>query len=167
MNNNINFPALEFTAPGVYSYTIKELTPSNRQWETDSRVYRVIITVTDNGEGLLVASLDYPDGFPKFVNKSKCVPPPPPPPPPPPDDPCIFFHCLPFPMFLFVPPQKPEFTELVKSSPHIITWWENLFKDSDSRESSNKRDEKQKKNETIGCGNAWCDVCNNRNSGGF
>jgi len=157
MKNNINFPVLEFTSPGVYSYTMKELTPSNRQWETDSRTYRVIVTVADNGEGLLVASLDYPDGFPTFVNKSKCDPPPPPPPPP--VDLCKFFNRLPFPMFLFVPPQKPEFMEFAKSSPHVLAWWDNLFNDSlhnDSSTSSNNH-----KNEKNGCGNAWCSSCGN------
>ena len=169
--NNINFPALEFTAPGVYSYTIKELTPSNRQWETDSRVYRVIITITDNGEGLLVASLDYPDGFPTFVNRSKCDPPPPPPPPS--DDPCKFFYCLPFPMFLFVPPQKPEFMELAKSSPHVLVWWDNLFNvdsnaDSSIKHETNKHEtKKNERDEKRGCGNAWCDCEKNRNTGGF
>ena len=156
MKNNINFPELEFTSTGVYSYTIKELTPSDRQWETDNRTYRIIITVTDNGEGALFASVDYPDGFPTFVNKSKCIPPP----PPPPVDPCNFFNRLPFPMFLFVPPQKPEYMELIKSSPHMLSWWDNLF--NDSLNSSTERETKNHK-----CNNNGCSCGNHRNSGGF
>lgn len=33
------------------------------------------------------------------------------------------FEKMPFPMFLFVPPQKKEYMELMKKSPHIINWW--------------------------------------------
>ena len=100
---NINFPALTFTSPGVFTYTIKELTPSSERWSTDKRVYRVVVTVTEDGDGNLAAQLSYPDGFPKFVNKY-CWPP-----PPPPCDVCKHFDKLPFPMHLFAPPQKPEF----------------------------------------------------------
>ena len=100
---------------------MKELTPSDEKWETDSRVYRVVVTVTDNGDGTLAASLDYPDGFPKFVN-TYCYPP-----PPPPIDVCKHFYRLPFPMFWFAPPQKPEFMELMRSSPHILDWEETII----------------------------------------
>ena len=55
---NINFPALTFTSPGIFTYTVKELTPSDESWKTDSRVYRVVITVTDNGDGTLTARAD-------------------------------------------------------------------------------------------------------------
>jgi pilin isopeptide linkage protein len=156
MKYNINFPVLEFKTPGVYSYTMRELTPTDRNWETDSRTYRIVVTVTDNGKGSLVASLDYPDGFPKFVNKYNHCPPP----PPPPVDPCRYFNSLPFPMFLFVPPQKPEYMELVKSSPHILSWWDSLF--NDSLNSSTERETKKHK-----CSNSGCNCGKHRNSGGF
>ena len=116
--NNINFPEITFTSPGVYSYTIKELTPSDDKWKTDSRIYRVVVTVTDNGDGTLAASLDYPDGFPGFVNIYCSSPPPPPP------GVCECFDKMPFPMLWFAPPQKPEFMELMKSAPHVLDWWE-------------------------------------------
>ena len=119
---NINFPALTFTAPGVYSYTIKELTPSDVNWGTDNRVYRAVVTVTENGDGTLDAHLDYPDGFPKFVNRHNC------PPPPPPCDVCKYFDCLPFPMFLFLPPQKPEFMNIVESEPNAFDKWDDALK---------------------------------------
>jgi len=118
---NINFPALTFTTPGVYSYTIKELTPSDVNWRTDNRVYRAIVTVTENEKGALEAHLDYPDGFPKFVNRSTC------PPPPPPCDICKYFVCLPFPMFLFAPPQKPEFKDIVELTPSAFDKWEKAI----------------------------------------
>ena len=121
--NNINFPELTFTSPGVYSYTVKELTPSNGRWITDNRIYRVVITVTKNEDGTLCASLDYPDGFPKFVNEYRDCPP-----PKPPCNICKRFDCLPFPMFWFTPPQKPEFMELVRSTPDVFDKWDGLLK---------------------------------------
>ena len=119
---NINFPALTFTSPGIYSYTIKELTPSDMNWKTDSRVYRAVVTVTANGDGTLDANVDYPDGFPKFVNIHSSLP------PPPPCDVCKYFDCLPFPMILFAPPQKPEFTSIMESTPNAFEKWENALK---------------------------------------
>jgi len=68
MENNIKFPALIFDKPGVYSYVMKELSPSSGDWITDRREYRVIITVKEK-LGELVARVDYPDGDPVFVNK--------------------------------------------------------------------------------------------------
>ncbi|MCL2388685.1 MAG: hypothetical protein FWC89_14230 [Defluviitaleaceae bacterium] len=116
---NINFPPLTFTSAGIYSYTVKELTPSDTDWRTDNRVYRAIVTVTDNGDGTLNASVNYPDGFPKFVNTHFC--------PPPPCNICKYFDCLPFPMFLFVPPQKPEFKRIQESSPNAFDVWDNAL----------------------------------------
>ena len=129
---NINFPALTFTSPGVYSYTIKELTPSDANWKTDNRIYRAVVTVKDNGNGILEASVDYPDGFPKFVNKRRCKCCKCHPPPPPPFDPCKFFNCIPFPMLWFAPPQKPEFAKIIKSTPHLLDFWDDLFRYWDS-----------------------------------
>jgi len=119
---NINFPALTFTSAGVYTYTIKELTPSDDDWQTDDRVYRAVVKVTDDGEGGLKAAVEYPDGFPKFVNRYTC------PPPPPPCDVCKYFDCLPFPLLWFMPPQKPEFTSIMESKHNIFDRWSEAFK---------------------------------------
>ena len=129
-HDTINFPELTFASPGIYSYTVKELTPSDGKWKTDNRVYRVIVTVTENADGILTACLDYPDGFPKFVNNYKLCPPPPPPPPPPlpPSEICKFFKKLPFPMYWFAPPRKPEYIELMKSAPDVLTLWDDCLK---------------------------------------
>jgi len=62
------FPDLTFNKPGIYEYTLKELTTSGGGWTTDDRIIRVIITVTDDGFGHLVATVEYPDGFPSFTN---------------------------------------------------------------------------------------------------
>jgi len=122
---NFNFPALTFTSPGIYTYTVKELSPSDDEWKTDDRVYRVVVTVTVTGDGTLAASVEYPDGKPRFINKYKCDCYPP---PKPPSNVCKYFDCLPFPMFCFRAPQKPEFTDIMKESPNIFEWWENLLK---------------------------------------
>jgi len=71
---NIKFDELIFTKPGIYNFTIKELTQSGYGWAVDDNVYRVIITVTDNEQGNLVATAEYPDGTPLFTNVFSCVP---------------------------------------------------------------------------------------------
>jgi len=69
------FPELEFSAPGVYEYTLKELTPDGGGWETDKGERKVFVKVIDDGYGNLVATFDYDDdGFPQFVNTYKAKP---------------------------------------------------------------------------------------------
>ena len=70
---NIQFPDLIFTAPGVYRYTLRELTPSGEGWTTDDRDFDVVITVVSDGHGNLIATIDYPDGFPQFINTYAAV----------------------------------------------------------------------------------------------
>ena len=62
------FPPVCYSRPGVYELTLKELTPPGDGWQTDSKEIPVIVTVTDDGHGHLVASVHYPDGFPVFKN---------------------------------------------------------------------------------------------------
>lgn len=64
----IVFPELLFDTAGVYEYTLKEISPSGGGWVTDSTVYGVVVTVEDDGYGNLIATIDYPDGFPEFRN---------------------------------------------------------------------------------------------------
>jgi len=68
------FPDLTFDEAGVYHYTLRELTPSGDGWETDDRVIRLIVTVVDDGHGNLVATIEYPDGFPSFTNTYRLEP---------------------------------------------------------------------------------------------
>ena len=68
------FPDLVYDEPGVYEYTLRELTPSGDGWKTDDRVIRLIVTVVDDGHGNLVATVEYPDGFPSFTNIYEVVP---------------------------------------------------------------------------------------------
>jgi pilin isopeptide linkage protein len=64
----VEFPELFFDAPGIYKYTMKELSPDGGGWETDKNDVPVIVEVIDDGHGNLIAAIHYPDGFPNFVN---------------------------------------------------------------------------------------------------
>lgn len=64
----VEFDEIEYTEPGVYYYTIKELSASGQGWTTDSNTFQVVVTITDDGEGNLIPSVEYPDGFPEFTN---------------------------------------------------------------------------------------------------
>ena len=67
-DGRISFTLPPFTKPGTYEYTAREVTPSGNGWTVDSRIYRVTVTVTDNGQGQLTGFVDYVDGTPSFVN---------------------------------------------------------------------------------------------------
>ncbi|MDR2505980.1 MAG: hypothetical protein LBD16_07740 [Oscillospiraceae bacterium] len=64
----VEFPELTFSAPGVYTYKIKELTESDANWTKDDSEFPVVITVTDDGNGNMLAAVDYPGGYPIFTN---------------------------------------------------------------------------------------------------
>lgn len=66
--DNIIFPELKFTSPGVYLFWIQELTASSFCWKTDGSVYRVVVTVVYNSAGVLEAHVLFPDGEPIFIN---------------------------------------------------------------------------------------------------
>jgi len=68
------FPELIFDAPGIYEYTLEELTPSGGGWTTDDRIIKVIVTVVADKHGNLIATVSYPDGFPSFKNIYKTTP---------------------------------------------------------------------------------------------
>ncbi len=68
-DGTFQFPAMEYTEVGVYNYTITEI-PGNLSYITyDTTVWGVTVTVTDDGEGQLVAEITYNDGPVVFVNK--------------------------------------------------------------------------------------------------
>jgi len=70
----IEFPGLVFAEPGVYEYILRETSADGGGWETDTAQFRVTITVTDNGEGVLEYTIEYPDGFPEFTNTYTMLP---------------------------------------------------------------------------------------------
>ncbi|MDR0898571.1 MAG: InlB B-repeat-containing protein, partial [Oscillospiraceae bacterium] len=68
-DGTISYPPITFNAPGTYYYYLQEITPSGNGWTTDTRKDPVVITVTDNGAGALVANVLYPFGAASFRNQ--------------------------------------------------------------------------------------------------
>ncbi|MDO4288419.1 MAG: FctA domain-containing protein [Eubacterium sp.] len=66
---NISFEPVEFTEAGSYSYTISEVTGKDKTITYDTKEYSVTITVTDDLEGHLTATVDNGDETPVFTNK--------------------------------------------------------------------------------------------------
>lgn len=67
---DVLFDAISYTRPGTYDYTIGE-TPGDRGGVTyDAAKHHVRVTVTDNGEGQLLADVKYDNGtnIPEFTN---------------------------------------------------------------------------------------------------
>jgi pilin isopeptide linkage protein len=64
----IEFPCINFDAPGIYEFTLRELTPSGGGWTTDDSEIPVIVEVVEDEHGNLIATISYPDGFPTFTN---------------------------------------------------------------------------------------------------
>lgn len=70
------FDAISYTRPGTYDYTIRE-TPGDRGGVTyDAARHHVRVTVTDNGEGQLLADVKYDGGtaIPEFTNTYRAQP---------------------------------------------------------------------------------------------
>jgi pilin isopeptide linkage protein len=55
---NVTFAPLSFSRAGVYNYTVRESTPDGAGYTTDKTSYPYKITVTDDGNGHLVAVTD-------------------------------------------------------------------------------------------------------------
>ena len=56
---NVSFDELTFEAPGVYTFRIAEVKGTEEGMTYDESVYTITVTVVDNGEGQLEASLSY------------------------------------------------------------------------------------------------------------
>jgi len=54
------FPPVTFGAPGTYNLTIREISASGGGWIIDDTIIPVTVTVTDVGNGQLVATVSYP-----------------------------------------------------------------------------------------------------------
>jgi pilin isopeptide linkage protein len=66
-NGDITFPQMNFTATGIYHFTVKELTPSGNCWQCDNNIFGVTVTVTNNNG--LHAEVTYDTGdVPTFTN---------------------------------------------------------------------------------------------------
>lgn len=68
-NGMVVFPAIGYTEPGTYRYTIAEVKGDKSDVTYDESEYAVTVTVEDNGEGSLVATVAYEGGnAPVFTN---------------------------------------------------------------------------------------------------
>ena len=67
-DGSITFSAIELTQTGTYTYTIAEKAGTLGGVTYDNTVYTVTVEVTDNGKGLLEASVTYPEGGVGFTN---------------------------------------------------------------------------------------------------
>ena len=56
---NVSFDELTFEAPGTYTFRISEVKGTEEGMTYDESVYTITVTVVDNGEGQLEASLSY------------------------------------------------------------------------------------------------------------
>lgn len=73
---DVLFDAISYTRPGTYDYTIREA-PGDRGGVTyDAARHHVRVTVTDNGEGQLLADVKYDGGtaIPEFTNTYRAQP---------------------------------------------------------------------------------------------
>lgn len=68
-NGMVAFPAIDYKEPGTYRYTIAEVKGDKSDVTYDESEYAVTVTVEDNGEGSLVATVAYEGGnAPVFTN---------------------------------------------------------------------------------------------------
>ena len=67
-SKSVDFDTLTFKAPGTYVFTVKEDTTTDKAgWTYDATQKQIVVTVTDNTEGVLKASVEGND--PLFTNK--------------------------------------------------------------------------------------------------
>ena len=72
-DGSVTFDAIEYSAPGAYTYTIAEGAGNAGGVTYDGRRHEVKVTVSDNGAGKLVADVEYRDEA-TFVNTYKASP---------------------------------------------------------------------------------------------
>ncbi len=72
-DGSVTFDAIEYSAPGAYTYTIAEGAGNAGGVTYDGRRHEVKVTVIDNEAGALVATVEYADEA-TFVNTYKALP---------------------------------------------------------------------------------------------
>lgn len=72
-DGSVTFDAIEYSAPGAYTYTIAEVGGKAGGVKYDGHRHEVRVTVTDNRAGALSADVEYVDA-PTFVNTYKAQP---------------------------------------------------------------------------------------------
>ena len=78
---SVAFPALTFTEPGTYVYTISEVNDKQANVTYDTTTYNVVVNVVDDGQGNLVATVAYDGGAAPTFKNSYTEPPAPTPTP--------------------------------------------------------------------------------------
>jgi len=68
----ITFHAVRFTSPGVYHYTVKEIS-APAGWDIDTTEWPVEINVTLGADNKLHAIVTYPNGTPVFIDTHQCA----------------------------------------------------------------------------------------------
>ena len=68
-DGNIYFAAINYTEAGTYTYKVKEVVGELGGITYDTTVFEVTVTVVDNGNGQLVATVNYPENGIEFSNK--------------------------------------------------------------------------------------------------
>jgi len=67
-DGTFTFDPISYTAEAVDTYYIKELSASGNGWTVDPTIFTAIVTIVDDREGILVVTVDYPDGDISFIN---------------------------------------------------------------------------------------------------
>lgn len=67
-DGQIRFNTITYASAGVYTYTVREVNTGAAGIAYDATEYTVTVTVTDDGNGMLVASVTYPEGGLVFTN---------------------------------------------------------------------------------------------------
>ena len=66
-NGKVAFDSITYTTPGEYSYTIRERNTGLKGITYDAREYKVVVKVTDNGDGTMSASAESSVGSQEIV----------------------------------------------------------------------------------------------------
>ncbi len=67
-DGSVVFEPITFDEAGEYEYVVYEVAGREEGMTYDSTTYRLQVSVTDDGQGNLVATANYPDGQPTFAN---------------------------------------------------------------------------------------------------
>ncbi|WP_411198020.1 Spy0128 family protein [Streptococcus anginosus] len=73
-DGSVTFDTIEYTKAGTYHYTIKEKDNNLGSVKYDTKVIKATVTVTDNGQGQLVAQVAYEQNDQTFTNQYQAAP---------------------------------------------------------------------------------------------
>ena len=73
-DGSVTFDTIEYTKVGTYHYTIKEKDNNLGGVKYDTKVIKATVTVTDNGQGQLVAQVAYEQNDQTFTNQYQAAP---------------------------------------------------------------------------------------------